>query len=123
MSRIAVVTVLSFACGLTVLTGQSAVPGPPGSLMFAVTGSTVTLTWTPPVSGGVPTSYVVEAGSSPGARDIADVVTNSLNTGLSATAPPGVYHVRVRASNAAGRGEPSNEVLIVVGGAAPCVPP
>jgi hypothetical protein len=50
-------------------------------------------------------------------------VRNSVTTSLSATAPPGIYHVRVRASNAAGRGDLSKEVLIVVGGAAPCVPP
>jgi hypothetical protein len=54
---------------------------------------------------------------------VADFPTNSLLTTLSAAAPPGTYYVRVRALNAAGRGEPSNEVRLVLGVVGPCAPP
>ncbi|MGD9902717.1 MAG: fibronectin type III domain-containing protein, partial [Vicinamibacterales bacterium] len=88
-------------------------PAPPG-LSHTVAGSLVTFTFTPPASG-VPTSYVLEAGSAPGLRDITTFDTGSAATVLSVPGvPPGAYYVRVRSRNAAGVGLASNEVVVVV---------
>jgi hypothetical protein len=47
---------------------------------------------------------VIEAGSQPGASDLVNVDTRSLDTSISGTAPPGTYYVRVRGRNACGLG-------------------
>jgi predicted nicotinamide N-methyase len=92
------------------------VPSAPSGLSFMRAGSTVTLSWLAPTGGGgVPTSYILEAGSAPGLSDIATVSTGAAATAITATAVPnGTYYVRVRAANAAGASGPANEVTIVV---------
>ena len=61
----------------------SGAPGAPGVLTTAVTGSTMILSWAG--SAGLPTSYVVEAGSSTGSSDLANFDTASTSTTLQAT--------------------------------------
>jgi hypothetical protein len=96
-------------------------PGIPGMPTVTLSGQFVTLNWAAPVSGGPVIDYQLEAGSAPGASNI-DIVRTVAPT-LSATAPPGIYYVRVRARNAAGLGPASPEVVIdVTGGGAPGVP-
>jgi Tol biopolymer transport system component len=90
----------------------TAPPGPPGSLSATVAGRTVTLRWT--AATGQPFSYIVEAGSMPGATDLAIVETGQAQTQLVAAAPPGRYFVRLRARNACGVGAASNEVVVDV---------
>jgi len=88
-------------------------PDPPG-LSHTVAGSLVTFTFVPPVNG-VPTSYLLEAGSAPGLRDITTFDTGTAATALSVPGvPPGAYYVRVRSRNAAGVGLASNEVVVIV---------
>lgn len=95
-------------------------PGAPENLMASVNGSTVNLGWLGPTTGDRPTSYVIEAGSAPGASDLAVFDTGTPGGGFTATSVgAGTYYVRVRAKNAAGTSGPSNEVTIVVGGAGP----
>ncbi len=91
---------------------ECAAPGPPVGLNATVDGSTVTLGWSPPASGGAAAGYVLEAGSSSGAIDVAsfDLPANSFST----VAPNGTYFVRVRATNACGVSPPSNEATVVV---------
>jgi predicted phage tail protein len=82
--------------------GGGGCPGPPPQpqLSVAATGLDVTLNWTS--AGGCPaTSYVVQAGSAIGLSNIA-VVNVGAQTGLAATAPAGVYFIRVIATNAFG---------------------
>jgi hypothetical protein len=101
---------------LTVASGNSAcsgAPSAPGALTASVSGSTVELVWDR--SAGVPTSYVVEAGSSAGSSDLANFDTASTSTTLRAIGVgAGDYFVRMRARNACGVGEASNEVLVSV---------
>ncbi|MGE3889715.1 MAG: hypothetical protein AB7H81_25100, partial [Vicinamibacterales bacterium] len=94
-------------------------PGPPGDFNATVNGFAVSLSWTAPDTGQPATSYVIEAGLSPGAT----IVTLPV-AGLSTSVPgvgPGSYYVRVRGVNANGAGAPSEERLVVVsaGGSAP----
>jgi hypothetical protein len=92
---------------------------PPGNLTRTVQGTTVLLGWSPP-PGSQPTSYVVEAGSTSGASNIAVFDTGNAATGLTVNnVPPGTYFVRVRGRDAAGTGPASNEVTVVVTGAGP----
>jgi hypothetical protein len=88
----------------------------PSALTSAVAGSTVTLAWQPPASG-VPLSYVIEAGSSTGAANLAVFDTGSTATTLAVpNVPPGTYFVRIRARTAGGTSSPSNEIVVSVGG-------
>jgi hypothetical protein len=94
-------------------------PGPPTNLTAQTDSTNVTLSWTPPTSGQI-TDYVVEAGSSPGASNLAIVRTGSTQPSVSfGGVPPGVYYVRVRAADAISPGAPSNEIQLVVA----CTPP
>jgi hypothetical protein len=95
----------------------SASPGVPGSMAASASGSTVTLTWRAPTSGGTPTTYWVEAGSAVGAANLANFSTGTVATSFSAGGiGAGVYYVRVRAANASGISAASNEATLVVGG-------
>jgi hypothetical protein len=90
-------------------------PGAPGLLTANVIGSSVTLTWTAPSSGDVVLSYILEAGSTSGAANLANIATNSTATTFSASGiGAGTYFVRVRAQNASGVSPASNEVVVVV---------
>lgn len=85
------------------------------SLTAEVQGSRVTLRWTPQAVGPPPVSYRLEAGSTPGGRD---VFVGDLGpvTALATDAAPGSYYVRVIGVTAAGDTAPSNELLIRIMG-------
>jgi hypothetical protein len=97
-------------------------PSRPTALSVTVSGSTVTLTWLA-AYGCTPASYVITAGSTPGAANIVVFPTgNSATTFTVSAVPTGLYYVSVLAESAAGRSAPSNEVIVAVG--VPCtVPP
>ncbi|MBG9390610.1 hypothetical protein [Caenimonas aquaedulcis] len=98
---------IAVAVGLT-----CELPGAPLALAATATASTASLEWDRPV--GLPTSYLIEAGSAPGLSNLVTLTSIGQATGLSTAAPAGTYYVRVRARNACGTGEPSNEVVVVV---------
>jgi hypothetical protein len=89
-------------------------PAAPAALTASVTGTTVVLTWTAP--SGAPSTYLVEAGSTPGASNVVVSDLGSAATSLTATAAPATYYVRLRARNACGTSAPSNEIVVVVNG-------
>jgi len=98
----------------------AAAPGP-GNLSGAASGSTVTLAWLAPTSFDPATSYIIEAGSSPGAANLASFDTGNAATTLTVTAvPSGTYYVRVRATNSSGAGVPSNEIVLTIQVSTPC---
>src|SRR5262249_49409353 len=91
-------------------------PSAPTGLAGSASGTTVVLTWNAPAGGDPPTGYIIEAGSSSGQADLANIATGNTATTLSAPGvPAGTYFVRVRATNASGNSAPSNEVTITVG--------
>lgn len=90
-------------------------PGPPGAptdLNFTALGGSVSLRWNPPTTGGAPTNYRVEVGSDRGLTDLGTFNVGN-TTSYVATAPSGVFFVRVVATNAWGASPPSNEVVVV----------
>jgi matrixin len=92
-------------------------PGPPSGLATSASGSTVSLSWRAPASGGSPSAYVIEAGSASGLTNLASFSTGSTATSFSASGVgAGAYYVRVKATNAAGTSAPSNESVLIVGG-------
>jgi predicted phage tail protein len=89
-------------------------PGATRSLSATRNARTVTLNWLPPLTGGPPTQYVIEVGSTAGLSDLLVFATGNTATFLSTQAPPGTFYVRVRAQNSCGSGAASNEQLVVV---------
>lgn len=67
------------------------------------------------------TSYVVEAGSAPGASDLARLPVGA-RLRYQTAAPAGTYFVRVHGLNACGQGSASNEIVLTVGGPPPAPP-
>lgn len=87
-------------------------PNAPRNIHARVGGELVTLDWEPAGDGGPAAGYVIEAGSTPGAPNVAIITID--NTHVSVSAPPGRYFVRLRAIGLCGASEPSPEVVIVV---------
>lgn len=95
-------------------------PAAPGGVNADVTGTRVTLRWSP-AHGPAPATYRVQAGSVPGGADYGDAVT-TLTTLTAPDVAVGVYYLRVIAVNAAGASAPSSEVAVMVGGGLPAAP-
>lgn len=98
---------------VVVQVGTCQPPSAPSGLAASVSGATVTLTWN--AASGSPTSYVIEAGSSPGSSNLFVSNTGNTATSLTAAAAFGTYYVRVLSQNACGTSGPSNELAVVVG--------
>ncbi len=98
-----------------------AAPGAPTNLAANVQGNAVTFTWAAPTTGGVATSYVVEAGTARGLANLGTATTTATSVAVSGV-PTGQYFVRVRARNAVGTSAPSADVIATVGCSAPAPP-
>lgn len=93
-------------------------------LSAAVFGTTAVLTWAPPSSGGAPSSYILEAGSTSGASNLASFNTGSALTTLTLTnVSPGTHFMRVLSTSDSGTSAPSNEVIVKVAADACSTPP
>lgn len=93
----------------------NAAPAAPSGLAHDKKGDLVLLNWTAPTGGGDAVStYVVEAGNSPGANNVGTFVTPGSATTFQRQAPAGTYYVRVFARNGCGTSAPSNEVVLTV---------
>jgi hypothetical protein len=95
--------------------GSSCSAAPAAPTAFTLTGNsggTLSFAWN--VSADA-TTYVIEAGSTPGAVNLASSNLGSTATSFTATnVGAGVYYVRLRAQNACGTSGASNEVTLVV---------
>jgi fibronectin type III domain protein len=94
------------------------VPNAPQNLRATASGSTVTVTWDPPLGGCPPASYLLEAGSVSGATNVAVSSVNGTSL-TAANVGNGTYFIRIRAVNAIGQSLPSNEVALTVGASGP----
>jgi glucose/arabinose dehydrogenase len=98
--------------------GANLPPAPPTNLAADVQGSTVTITW---AAAAGATSYVLEAGSAPGASNVGSFITTG--PGLAAAGvPAGGYYVRVRARNANGTSAATTDLPIAIGCSFPPAP-
>ncbi len=103
--------------------GGTTTPDAPLTFAVSVSGSLANFSWTPAATvssgatraGGVPTSFVLEIGTSPGAVDVENTDVGNTNS-ASATLDDGTYYARVRASNDAGPSDTSNEETFTVDG-------
>ena len=92
-------------------------PGAPLGFNASANGSMASLGWQPPVTGGAPTSYILEAGSTPSTSNLAVLTVGGLS--YTTSVGPGTYYVRVRATNDCGPGPASvTQQLTVI-----CPPP
>jgi hypothetical protein len=80
----------------------------------SVSGNIVTLSWSLAGTADGPTAFIIEAGSSAGAANLAVIAIDGSLRSLVVGAPPGVYYVRVRARNNCGTSGPSTEVVVSV---------
>jgi YVTN family beta-propeller protein len=97
-----------------IVTSPPVVVQPPTALSASsIVGNTVTLRWTPPTTGPLPTQYVVEGGLGPG-QVLGSLPTGSANSTFTFAAPFGTFYVRVRALVGGSRSDPSNEIQITV---------
>jgi predicted phage tail protein len=81
----------------------------PATPSASVSNRTVSVSWAA-LSGA--TAYVVEAGLSPGLTNAGTFQVSG--TSMTGAAPPGRYHVRIRARNGCGVGPASPEIVIDV---------
>ncbi len=91
-------------------TGPCVAPGPPQGFTASASGLRASMSWTPPASGAV-TDYLIEAGSAPGATNLATLPVGPTTTSYSVVGPAGTYYVRVRARN--GCGSAASEDVVV----------
>ncbi len=99
----------------------AAAPATPAAFGAVVSGSTVTLSWTPAATGAAATAFQIQAGSAPGAANYGAVSV----TGTSLVVPDvpnGSYYLRVLAMNAQGASAPTADRVVTVGPALPGAP-
>ncbi|HYE88347.1 MAG TPA: fibronectin type III domain-containing protein, partial [Vicinamibacterales bacterium] len=99
--------------GIRALYGLEA-PGPPRSASASASGSVVTVNWDHPNTGGEPTGYLVEVGTSPGHTLQQEIVGTPRPTLALNPLNPGTYHVRVKGVNWAGPGPATADTVVVV---------
>lgn len=97
--------------------GPAGCAGPPASLnVVSQSAGTISLSWAAPASGS-PTSYVIQAGTSPGSSNLADFDTGTTATTYTVSGvAAGSYFVRVLSKSGCGSSAASNEVLVYVVG-------
>ena len=101
---------LSASENVRVVIGTPEVPAAPANLLGLVSGSGLALSWRNPMSGGTPTSLML---------DVTGAVTTSVPVALGdqfavPSVPPGIYEFRLRALNATGTSVTSNAVRLQV---------
>jgi hypothetical protein len=103
-----------------VVVGSSCPSAPRGLNVTSQSGGSIAIGWLPPLTG-VPTSYVIQVGSSPNGSNLVNFDTGNTALTLAATnVPAGSYFVRLygRSSGCtppAFLGPSSNEILLNVG--------
>ncbi|MBZ5555735.1 MAG: fibronectin type III domain-containing protein [Acidobacteriia bacterium] len=92
----------------------SSAPNAPTGLAGTVNAHTVTLSWNAPSGGCAPTSYILQAGTTPGSSAVANSNVGNATSIVATGVPSGSYFVRVVAANAFGQSGASNETSLAV---------
>lgn len=92
----------------------AAPPGVPAGVAHTTSADTVTLSWAPPAATDGVTTYVIEAGGSPGANNQGTFVAPGTATSFQRQAPAGTYYVRMFARNACGTSPASEEITVTL---------
>lgn len=107
------------AGGRTLTVTQSAqtvveAPQPPKNLFASsIVGNVLTLRFTPPLAGPVPTGYLLDGGLTPGST-IASIPTGSTAPIFTISAPNGSFYLRMRTLTGTGPSGPSNEIRLFI---------
>ncbi len=88
--------------------------GKPTNLTGSVSGTTITLRWTAPATGPVPSGYLVQAGTAPGRTDGVMAIAGTATSWSATGAARGTYYVRVLTTGGAASSAASNEVVLIV---------
>jgi hypothetical protein len=89
-------------------------PAAPSGLGHDKKGDLVMLNWTAATGTEPVSTYIVEAGNSPGGNNVGVFVVPGSATRFERQAPPGTYYTRVLARNGCGTSAPSNEVVVTI---------
>ena len=107
-------SVASNEATLTAQPGVCTIPAAPTGVVATALPGRLTVRWSAPASGAIPTAYLVHAGSVSGASDRGIVGLPAAPTSASAFVPDGPYFLRLFATNACGVSGPSAETSAVV---------
>ena len=92
----------------------SAPPSAPSGLTASSLPGKGRLDWARPPAGEAVTTYIIEAGSGPGANNQGTFVAPSTATSFEREAGAGTYYVRMFARNACGTSPASQEVTVAI---------
>jgi hypothetical protein len=92
----------------------NAPPAAPSGVSYTKAGDVATLHWTASPEKEYVTTYVIEAGSQPGANNQGTFVAPGSATTFQRQAPPGTYYVHMFARNACGTSAPTPDLTVVI---------
>ena len=92
----------------------SAPPSAPTGLVTTALPGKGRLEWAPTPQGESVTTYIIEAGSSPGANNQGTFVAPATSRSFERDAAAGIYYVRMFARNACGTSPASQEVTVTI---------
>lgn len=94
--------------------GCATPPSAPTEVTASVEGNRAVLNWAAPPDGESVTTYIIEAGSTPGGNNQGTFVAPARSTTFQREAPPGIYYVRMFARNACGTSRASQELTVTI---------
>ncbi len=92
----------------------SAPPSAPTGVAVVAEGPKGRLTWAPAPANESVTTYIIEAGSTPGTNNQGTFVAPATSTSFEREAGAGTYYVRVFARNACGTSSASQEQTLTI---------
>ncbi|MCC6992188.1 MAG: cadherin-like domain-containing protein [Acidobacteria bacterium] len=98
---------------ISVAPAPTTVQAPTNVYAYLIAGNVVTLRWTPPATGPVPATYILEGGVTPG-QTLAALPTGSGLPVFTFTAPNGAFYLRLKSAGGGQTSAASNEIRVFV---------